>query len=569
MRVLFVLACLVCSVVYGATSSNSSSPLGINLTNFSTTNGEFALLNVFAGGAGWQTEKSGNPDTGEEACLNLDANGYPKSLVSTCTGTQQFTDVYALLLRLPQAKNGFYPGGQYVLSCTGVGTIGLKFDVNTSVTCPSRTVLNVTPSGAGIQVTIIATDPQNTGNYISSIKLYRLSDETALNSGQLFNPIFLSVMQNFHVLRFMDWLQTNGNKLSSWANRPTLSSAFYGGNNIGAPVELAVAAANAISADAWLNVPHMADDNYITQMATLVHQQLGTSQKVYVEYSNEVWNGVFPQSAYAQQQGQALWGPATPPGGTFQWNRDFFGRRTAQMCDTWKSVWGADANRVVCVMGAQAASDSTAGESLACPLWTQGAPCSAHGIDAVAIAPYFAGEAVPSAFLSDSDGGLTRYFAAMTAQNDPGVPVGGYLAEVSRWTQQYFTDQKFFPSGFKLNLIAYEGGQSCTGSALCVTANMDPRMGQTYLTYLQQWKANGGQMFVDFADIGQCQSGGCWVDMSPSLLEVWNPTTNAVNIANADTKWTALQSFISSTPCWWTGCTPLTVPMPPTNFVVQ
>jgi len=42
-------------------------------------------------------------------------------------------------------------------------------------------------------------------------------------------------------------------------------------------------------------------------MATLVHGLLGSTQKVYVEYSNEVWNGSFSQYNYAVAQGKALW----------------------------------------------------------------------------------------------------------------------------------------------------------------------------------------------------------------------------------------------------------------------
>ena len=56
-----------------------------------------------------------------------------------------------------------------------------------------------------------------------------------------------------------------------------------------------------------MNVPVMADDNYIAQMATLVHNKLGTAQKIYVELSNEVWNLSFGQSKYAISQGKALW----------------------------------------------------------------------------------------------------------------------------------------------------------------------------------------------------------------------------------------------------------------------
>jgi hypothetical protein len=42
----------------------------------------------------------------------------------------------------------------------------------------------------------------------------------------------------------------------------------------GVPIETAVQLANAVSADAWMNIPVMADDNYINQIATLVHHQL-------------------------------------------------------------------------------------------------------------------------------------------------------------------------------------------------------------------------------------------------------------------------------------------------------
>src|SRR6185312_14999519 len=131
--------------------------------------------------------------------------------------------------------------------------------------------------------------------------------------------------------------------------------------------------ANAVGADPWLNVPEHADDDYITQMATLVHHMLGPDQKVYVEFSNEVWNGQFQQSQYATKMGQgvaAVAPAALLSGGTFQYNRDWYGIRTAQMCDIWKSVWGVDYSRVHCVLAAQAPNTWTALEALNCPLWT-------------------------------------------------------------------------------------------------------------------------------------------------------------------------------------------------------
>ena len=167
-------------------------------------------------------------------------------------------------------------------------------------------------------------------------------------------------------------------------------------------IEIAVQLANAVSADAWMNVPVMADDNFIRQMATLVHNQLGSTQKIYVEFSNEVWNSSFSQFKYAVSQGKALWPTPTrsfwqslwpfrsSDPGDFEYNREWFGMRTAQMCDIWRSVWRSDP-RLVCVLGAQAAWSYSATEALKCPYWTEGAPCSGHAIDAVAVAPYYGG----------------------------------------------------------------------------------------------------------------------------------------------------------------------------------
>jgi hypothetical protein len=541
---------MMASYAWSATTLNANSPLGINLTNIGTSDPELPLLNLFQGGAGWQTEAPGNSDTGEEACLNLDANGYPNSLVSTCAGTQVFTDVYVLLNRnVPVGTNGAYPAGQYVLLCDGQGTVNIHFDANLSVTCPSRTVFTVAnPSPAGMSVSITGTDPGHTGAHVQNIRLLQLCNEAAFNGGQVFNPAFVTLLQKFRVLRFMDWLQTNNSRNSAWASRPTLTSAFYGQTFIGAPVELAVSLANQVQADAWLNVPHMADSNYITRMATLVHGLLGTTQKVYVEYSNETWNGTFGQSQYMTQQGIAQGWKATEPG-TFQYNRDYYGMRVAQMCDTWKGVWGADASRVVCVMGAQAASDFTAAESLECPLWT-GAPCAGHKIDAIAIAPYF-GANDPVSFTTDGDGGLSRFFAALTTSNDPSVPQGGWIGQAIGWVQQYNNDAKFFPQPM-LPIIAYEGGQgfASNGSSsaldtLYKAANSDPRMQQAYTTYLQQWQAAGGGIFVAFADIGPCSPFGCWGAI-PTIMNVWNPSTGAVDQTVAGPKWTALQNFISA-----------------------
>jgi hypothetical protein len=556
---------------HAASTSNASSPLGINLTSVSYYDAEMPFLDNFKTGSGWLTQSTAAWDTGEEANLSVDANGWPTSLTAVNgAGAQQFTQVSMLLLRsMPTTSNGYYPAGQYVVLYQGQGTLTYGLDASLVTHAAGRDVINVKPSTNGILVTITATDPGKTGNYIKNIQVVQAAQETALTGGQVFNPRFVSLLQNFRVLRYMGWLQTNGSPITSWSQRPTVTSAIYGGTT-GVPIEIAVQLSNATSTDGWFNVPHMADNNYITQMATLVHQQLGSNQKAYVEFSNETWNYGFTQAAWIQAQGQAEW----PSAGlsTFDANRNWFGQRTAQMCDLWKAAWGADSGRVICVMGAQAANTYTADKSLTCPAWTAGAPCSAHGIGAIAIAPYFGGN-VPTAWTTQSDGGLASLFASLTSQNDPSIPAGGWIAQAIGWVKAYTADA----ANYKLPVVAYEGGQTFEGfpngvnadgsntplTNLYIAANLDPRMATAYTSYLQQWKAAGAQVFMIFGDIEMNNQYGEWGALQ-SVMQTTSP------LSAAPPKWQALQNFISGNTCWWSGCAASVagVPMAPSGLKV-
>jgi hypothetical protein len=568
--VVFALGVSLSSGAKSATPLNATSSLGMNLNGVSYYQSELPFLNLFHTAGAWITHTNSTWDTGEEQYLNLDSDGYPVTLAGKNElSAQQFTSVGVLLARsLPSTGNGYYPGGQYVVLYDGQGTLTYGFDASLVSSSPGRDVINVTPSSAGIDLRIAATDPNHSGNYIRNIRLVKSQNEAALSAGQLFNPTFIGVIQKFRALRFMDWFQTNGSPLSSWSTRPVLTNAFWGTNK-GVPIEAAVQLANAISADAWLNIPHMADDNYITQMATLVHTQLGAGQKAYVEFSNEVWNGVFAQYNYAVNAGQALWPSQLGGGGGFAWNRNWYGMRAAQMCDIWKSAWGSDGNRVVCILAAQAATPYTATAALDCPYWAAGAPCSAHGFGAVAIAPYFGYAGVPVAWTSQADGGLASLFQSLYSQNDPSISAGGSLNQTSQWEQAYITAL----AKYKLPMVAYESGQSYESSPasatapitnLYVTANRDPRMGTAYTNYLQQWKTNGGQLIMLFNDIGAYGQFGEWGALE-SIMQTISP------LSSAPPKWQAIQNFISGNACWWANCagTPSATPMAPTNLKIQ
>ena len=154
------------------------------------------------------------------------------------------------------------------------------------------------PSQSGIWVQIQATDPNNVGNYLRNIHVVYAPastasicdpNEQALENGSIFNPTFLNKIAPFRTLRFIDWMNTNQSPNYAWTSRPLPSNAFWSGPN-GVPMEIMVDLANQIGADAWFNMPTYADNTFVTNFATYVHQNLGSGQKVYLEYTNEAWN---------------------------------------------------------------------------------------------------------------------------------------------------------------------------------------------------------------------------------------------------------------------------------------
>jgi hypothetical protein len=589
---LLVAAAFGGSMARAATTSNANSPLGMNLVAVNDYSPEQPFLNLLKteplsqatqAAQGWTTHSNSTWDTGEEAYVQVDANGYPTTLTASSSdpnSPQLFNSVGTVLfvdLSNSNAGKGLpYRAGQYTVLFDGQGTMSFGFDATMVSSSTGQYVINVVTPNSGIDVRITATDPNHTGNYIRNLRIVKTEEANLLAAGNVYTPAFLAQMQNFHVLRFTAWSETGqANVIGSWANRTQMADAGWGGNN-GVPLEADVQLANAVGADPWLSVPINADDNYITQMATLIHTSLNKSQRVYLELSNEVWNAGFPQYSYAAAQGQAMW----PNGGVgpADFNRSWFGMRTAQMCDIWKSVWGSDWSRVTCILGAQAASPNSATESLNCSLWTGtgNAPCSGHAITAVAVAPYFGlpGQA-PVSWTSNSDGGLSNLFQEINVGGlIPGDYPGGTLKQQSDWEAAFVAAL----GPYKLPLIAYEGGQTLVafptytnGSPvvnLYVAANRDPRMGAAYTTMLNNWKTNGGGMFVLFNDIQQANMYGEWGALE-SFMDTISP------LASAPAKWQAIQNFISGNPCWWSGCvgaigsTSVAVPMAPTNLQVH
>ncbi len=535
-------------------TSNSNSSLGIGLSGIADYSTQLPFLDAFKSSRQWITQcASGEPnckgewDTEEYNLLNLDENGWVKSLPSPADAPK-YTRVSTLLLR--EIPN-FYPSGQYIVLYEGEGTIEYTYDAkkDKAASKPGRDIINVDATqGGGIFITITATDPQKTGNYVRNIRVVRSQDEQLYQSGEIFNPLFIEKIKNFKVLRFMDWMGTNGSEQKAWSNRPkpeSLSYAYRG--NV--PVEVMVTLANKVQAEPWFNMPHMAADEYMTSFAKTVKDSLDPKLKVYVEYSNEVWNWSFPQSHYALKQGKAKWGDKGDA--YMQWH----GMRTAQMCDIWKGVFGEQKNRVVCVLGTQRAWRELETSALECSYWVAegNKPCYQHGLDALAVAGYFSGNlggkesaSTVESWLNDADGGFGKAFKQLKE--------GGLLPGFKDSLPDVYNDVRYYLDVAQkkgLKLFAYEGGQHIVGtegvenneklSKFFMELNRRPEMYELYTQLLNSWKEAGGSLFVHFVDVSGFSKWGSW-----GALEYVEQKDSP--------KYNALMDFIDRNPCWWNGC---------------
>lgn len=524
------IATAIATVTVNSISSGNttSSPiLGTNLAGIADYSTQLPFINGFKSSRAWITQRSGNWDTNERHLLDLDADGYVKSLPTG--GTTQYTSVGTLLYR---EIGGRYPAGRYIVLYDGEGTINYGFDgrKDFAASRPGRDVLNVQPSDAGIYLSITATDPNKTGNYLRNIRVVPEAYESN-SASVLFNPAFVEKTQPFGAVRFMEWMDINNSKQSQWSDRPTPTDATWATS--GAPVEVMVELANRLDIDPWFCMPHQATNEYVTNFAQYVKNHLEPERKVYIEYSNEVWNWQFQQTAWVDQQARAS---------GLSHFADWYSKRTTEITRIWDQVWGSDKERVIGVMATQAANVWLGQRELSYAWDTTGRKShDYYGIDAISIAPYFGyylGDPNTAqevqGWTTAPDGGLGKLFDELT---QGGVlsngPQGGALQQSYSWMSNYANLAK--QEG--LQLIAYEGGQHITGfwgaennqalTNLFIAANRDPRMGEIYKQYLNKWYQLGGGTFMNFSDIGLPSKWGSWGSLE-SVDQTGSPKYNAL-----------------------------------------
>ncbi|NEQ24282.1 MAG: cellulose-binding protein [Microcoleus sp. SIO2G3] len=493
--------------------------LGTNLTSVNDWSPQLPFLDAFKSSRPWVMQCTqedpgcnGVWDTQEIDQLDLDEHNWVKSLPAP-QDEPIFTRVGTLLLI---GQEGRYPGGQYVVLYEGEGTIEYGFDAqkDEALSRPGRDLLNVTPSNNGIYLTITATDPHKTGNYIRNIHVVPIAYENTFRE-QIFNPTFIERIDRFQALRFMDWMQTNNSTQKEWRDRPQVEDATYATPK-GVPLEIMVALANRVQAHPWFNMPIQATDEYMREFARLVKDQLDPKLRAYVELSNEVWNWQFSQSHYALDTGKARWGQDKADA-FMQW----YGMRTAQMSDLWKQAFGDQRDRVVTVISTQTVWRTLEESALDCSLWVaEGHPPCHESADVYAVAGYFSGnlnqpenQAAVEALLNEPDGGFNKAFTQM--EQGSIVPSHGY-DDTLPGVSDAFAYHLNVAKQRNLQLVVYEGGQHLVSADnekltdFFIALNRQPQMGKLYDQLLQRWTDGGGTLFMNFSDIAGSSRWGSW-----------------------------------------------------------
>lgn len=427
-------------------------------------------------------------NTGLSIDATLDQNGWP---------TEDFDVILMTDIDGVQGLSGTYKVTG--LSNLAPDIVGVATDI--TVTNLQHNFLNHTFSA---DVTLAAASTgfilsfRNTGGGVKNLRVLR-PGYPATNT-PTFTTQFLNHIARFSTLRFMEWTQTNGHPVSRWADRTPISSPTYFVDS-GVPWEVCIELANITQKDMWINVPHMADDEYIKNLAQLVRDTLSPNLHVYVEHSNEVWNSLFSQCAYNLAGARAA--PASLQlsydGNTSDTiiNARYHAWRTKQIADIFNGAFGTEyAARVRMVLAGQQVEPAILYTGLDYLERMYGPP--ANFLSGVATAPYFhmgdfqfVDNLTPSQVFDSLRSSVNAIDTeALFEQN----------ARMARW--------------FGLPMLAYEGGSDTSGGTSLESkrlALMDPRMYDLCSDYLRTWFSWGfGQFewFTGGATSWRVASGG-------------------------------------------------------------
>ena len=471
--------------------------LGVNLESLKDYERQFMFIDAMKTSRTW-----GTPDKPYDAKGPMGPDGWPSGDFGTCVLTEQ--------------KN---VNGIYKFSATGrcdISTPGspakianLAYDAARNRTTADIVIAAPKDKILTLNLVFRNTDNGTGGGGLKNIKLLRPGYSDAANDEQIFTGEFLAALQPFDALRFMDYLRTNNNENVRWDQRCKPEDAQYAGAR-GAPFELAIDLGNRMGRDIWLNVPALADDDFIRQLGALIKSKLKPGRVAYVEYSNEVWNGQFKQFKQneAAAKAEVAAGDTTLNDGGRDRNVHYWGRkRIAKRSVEIKKLMGDDP-RIRVVLASQV-SYAPPGSLLKMQLEYvekyHGPP--SEFFYAIASAPYF------SPGRDEQDPAKKKWYTER-----PDVTVDGICERLLAKTNVGANDNvrafHALAKKYGVKSFAYEGGldlqQFNSNIPLKVASQYDPRTGQAIEDYLTKFYASGGDAMFYFTLTSRYTKNGYW-----------------------------------------------------------
>lgn len=345
MRTRLLLAALIATVgAHAQIDPVALRPVGYHPSHIAYYNAPY-FANALHQGAEWYSFTGSEHGTQIDFTTSQFENGYPKFL-------QPGQKLRALLFGL-NIENPYRPSGWPARATPAKGRIVVTWKGNADVRL-IRCTFDPAGSSGGATGTLtdgrrvyLCTGPNESTQSIevhaiaaplTEIRVWLAHDNASLE-GQLFHPLLLQRIADagWELIRFMDWGATNASPLQDWSDRRLPSHIFMNGvinprapaagaegnRETGAAYEHMVALCNATGRNLWINVPHLASDDFITRLAKLIRfgsdgvnpydapqasplfAPLRSDLRVYVEFSNEIWsNGFsFPQGDWAEDEG--------------------------------------------------------------------------------------------------------------------------------------------------------------------------------------------------------------------------------------------------------------------------
>ncbi len=506
--------------------------LGMGLSGIADWSSQHPFIDVMKTARPWIGHRSGEWGAFSTQALRaggyLDENGWPLALPDGAESLESF-------LFTDQPEGATHLGGRYLLRYEGEGVLRVTGRAdNVRYNYKTREIrFDYRPGDGPVTLRLLKTDPDDPLRAITILR----EDHIALHeAGAIFNPLWIDRIADLRLVRFMDWQFTNGSDQVTWADRPTPRDATYVWR--GAPVEVMVALANRIGADPWVNMPHAADDAYMREFARYMHDHLDPRLRVHVEYSNEVWNFIFPQAVWAREAAEALWGADA---GDDAWIQ-FYGMRAAQMAAIWREEFADAPGRLSVVAGAHTGWPGLEQPMLAAPLAVAGGQIDTAPVeqfDAYAVTGYFGHELGSEEMESTVEGWIAASRAVARARAaETGAEPEAYLARhgfdlafdlaaeaLRRGSlRELLADSLPYHAEVAarhgLDLVMYEGGTHVVGqgtvtendtlTAFFTAFNYSPQMGTLYQELLDGWQGAGGTLFNAFVDVAIASKWGSW-----------------------------------------------------------